>query len=216
MGNALALFYALSAALVVPGYDHVGGHDGVEVYARKDPNRIELMTVGDIAAPPEAVQAVLLDYANASRITKHLAESTILSRTGSELVVYQHLKLPVVKDRDYTLRVSWSDTKRSLHFAIAPDQGPAPKKNMVRMPVMTGRWDLLPLEGGRATRAVYHVEIDFGGSVSHGMVRSGSAKSLPDMYVGIRREAAKPKHFASSAPALSPEEKERVEGVLGN
>jgi Polyketide cyclase / dehydrase and lipid transport len=193
MGNALALFYALSTALVVPGYEHVGGHDGVEVYARKDPHRIELMTVGDINAPPEVVQAVLLDYANASRITKHLAESTILSKSGNELVVYQHLKLPVIKDRDYTLRVSWSDANHSLHFAIAPDQGPAPKKSLLRMPVMTGRWELLPLDGGRATRAVYHVEIDFGGAVSHGMVRSGSAKSLPDMYVGLRRETAKPK-----------------------
>ena len=37
------------------------------------------------------------------------------------------------------------------------------------------------------TRAVYHVQIDFAGSVPRWMVRGGAAKDLPGVFVGMRQ-----------------------------
>jgi hypothetical protein len=55
------------------------------------------------------------------------------------------------------------------------------------MTVLEGRWDLEPIRDGNATRAVYHVQIDFAGSVPRWMVRGGAAKDLPGVYIGMRK-----------------------------
>jgi hypothetical protein len=175
-------------ALIEPTYSPIGGHDGVEVYMRKDTGAIELAAVGELDAPPAEVQAALLDYGAHVRINKNLAESTVLSRTPGEMLVYQHLKLPVIKDRDFTLRVRWNEGQpRGISFSIDGAQGPGPSNKAVRMSTLTGRWDLEPIHGGSATRAVYHIQIDFAGSVPRWMVRGGAAKDLPGVFIGMRQ-----------------------------
>jgi hypothetical protein len=191
MGTAVATFFAVATSLIEPGYVQIGGHDGVEVYLRKDTAAIELAAVGEFDAPPAEVQAALLDYSAHGRVNSHLAESRVLQRRAGEQLVYQHLKLPVIKDRDFTLRVIWNDAEpRGLRFAIDGGQGPAPTKKAVRMTLLDGRWDLEPIGDGNATRAVYHVRIDFAGSVPRWMVRGGAAKDLPGVYIGMRRLVA--------------------------
>ena len=188
MGTLLLSLLTFSTALIGNGYAPIGGHDGVEVFMRKDSGAIELAAVGEFDAPPAETQAALLDYGAHVRINKHLAESRVLSRTPGELVVYQHLKLPVIKDRDFTLRVSWHDgAPLGLAFHIDGTHGPAPTSKAVRMTLLNGRWELEPIRGGAATRAVYHVQIDFAGSVPKWMVRGGAAKDLPGVFVGIRK-----------------------------
>ena len=151
---------------------------------RKDTGAIELAAVGELDAPPAEVQAALLDYAAHPRINKNLAESTVLSRTAGELLVYQHLKLPVIKDRDFTLRVSFNEgVARGSRFRIDGSQGPAATNKARAHELLNGRWDLEPIRGGTATRAVYHVQIDFAGSRSalDGARRrgQGSSRRLP-------------------------------------
>lgn len=187
MGVILVSLLTLSTTLVEPCFTPIGGHDDVEVYMRKGAAIIELAAVGDFDAPPAEVQAALLDYGAHVRVNKHLAESTVLSRDAGELFVYQHLKLPVIKDRDFTLRVDWSDgPRRTVRFRIDGSRGPAPTSKAVRMTILNGRWDLEPIAGGHATRAVYHVQIDFAGSVPRWMVRGGAAKDLPGVFTGMR------------------------------
>jgi len=184
----LASLLAASTALFGVNYVPIGGHDGVLVYLRSDTPVISLAAVGEFDAPPVEVQAALLDYGAHGRVNPHLAESRVLQRRPGELLVYQRLKMPVIKDRDFTLSVAWSDGEpRGLRFAIDGTHGPKPTKNAVRMTLLDGSWDLEPIRGGRATRAVYHVQIDFAGSVPRSLVRDGAGKDLPSVYVGIRR-----------------------------
>jgi hypothetical protein len=188
MGALFVTLLAVSSGLIEPTFVSIGGRDGVEVFMRKDTRAIELAAIGEFAAPPAEVQAALLDYGAHARINKHLAESTVLERRAGEELVYQHLKLPVIKDRDFTLRVRWKDgDPRGLSFAIDRSKGPPATGRMVRMSTLNGRWDLQPIGDGNATRAVYHVQIDFAGKVPRWMVRGGAAKDLPGVYVGIRR-----------------------------
>ena len=175
-------------ALVEPTYTAIGGHDGVEVYMHKGDGPVELAAVGEFDAPPAEVQAALLDYGAHIRINKNLAESKVLSRAPGEMLVYQHLKLPVIKDRDFTLHVRWNEGKpRGITFSIDGAQGPGASTKAVRMSTLTGRWDLEPINGGNATRAIYHVQIDFAGSVPPWMVRGGAAKDLPGVFIGMRQ-----------------------------
>jgi hypothetical protein len=202
MGTVLLTVLAVSTSLIEATFAQIGGHDGVEVYQRKDAAIIELAAVGEFDAPPAEVQAALLDYGSHVRINSHLAESTVLERRRGEELVYQHLKLPVITDRDFTLRVTWTDgVARGLRFRIDGANGPAPTKKAVRMTTLNGRWDLEPIRDGNATRAVYHVQIDFAGSVPRWMVRGGAAKDLPGVYIGMRRLIAERR--SGSVGALS-------------
>lgn len=187
MGTLLVAFFAVGAA-IEPGYVSIGGHDGVQVFLRKDSGDIELAAVGEFDAPPAEVQAALLDYGAHARVNKHLAESTVIDRRAGEEYVYQHLKLPVIKDRDFTLHVRWNEgAPRGIQFDIDGTRGPAPTGKLVRMSTLDGRWDLEPIRDGGGTRAVYHVRIDFAGSVPRWMVRGGAAKDLPSVYTGMRQ-----------------------------
>jgi hypothetical protein len=191
MGTVLLTLLAVSTGVIETSFAPIGGHDGVLVYLHKDAAIIELAAVGEFEAPPAEVQAALLDYGAHARINSHLAESRVLARRPGEQLVYQHLKLPVIKDRDFTLRVTWADgVARGLSFSIDGANGPAPTKKAVRMTLLNGRWDLEPIRDGSATRAVYHVQIDFAGSVPRWMVRGGAAKDLPGVYIGMRRLVA--------------------------
>ncbi len=183
MGTLLISLLTLST-LPLDGLTPIGGHDGVEVYQNKNSGAIELAAVGEFDASPAEVQAALLDYGAQLRVNKHLAESAVLTRASNELFVYQHLKLPVIADRDFTLRVTWSSG--SVSFRIDPTRGPAPSKKLVRMPLLEGQWDLQAIRDGNATRAVYRVRLDFGGSVPRWMVRGGAAKDLPGVFLGMR------------------------------
>ncbi len=188
MSTMLVSLFAVSTALVEPIYSPIGGHHGVDVFMHKDAVAIELAAVGEFDAPPAEVQAALLDYGAQTHVNEHLAVSRVLARHSGEEVVYQRLKLPVISDRDFTLRVSWTEgAPRGLSFSIDDAKGPPATGGVVRMPLLSGRWDLEPIRGGSATRAVYHVQLDFGGSVPRWMVRGGAAKDLPGVYLGIRR-----------------------------
>lgn len=188
MSAFIVSLLALSAALPEPGYVSIGSHDGVQVFMRQDSAIVDLAAVGEFDTSPAEVHAALIDYGAHPKYNKRLAESSVLSRRPGELLVYQYLKLPVIKDRDYALRVGWRDgDPHQLTFAIDGKQGPAPTNKTVRLTTLTGRWDLEPIRGGAATRAVYHVRIDFSGTVPRWMVRGGAAKDLPLVFAGMRR-----------------------------
>jgi hypothetical protein len=177
---------SLATTLAGAGYVPIGGHHGISVYQRPNAALIDLAAVAEFDAPPLEVQAALLDYDDASRISTHIAESRVLSRRGGDMLVYQHLKLPVISDRDYTLRVSWTEgLARGLRFRIDGAAGPGPFANRVRMTILNGRWELEPIGDGKRTRAVYHVQLDFAGEVPRWMVRGGAAKDLPNMFLGV-------------------------------
>src|SRR5258706_11179186 len=105
------LSLALLLAGAAPGYKHVGGRGGVEVYRLTSSPVIDLWAEGDIDAPPAVVRDVLLDYANANALSPRVAESRVLERGEHDAVVYQRLNLPVIADRDFTIRVKWGDAR---------------------------------------------------------------------------------------------------------
>jgi len=159
----------------------------VVVYRLRGSSLVDLAAEGSFAAPPARVQGVLTDYGRHARVVKGVAESRVLSRGRSELVVYQRLDLPVLDDRDYTLAVSWGARGSQLwvKFACANQRGPAPSRGVVRVWTHTGGWLLQPTLGGRATQARYQVQLDLGGSLPRWMARSGAGRELPQLFAAI-------------------------------
>ena len=176
-----------------PGFKHVGSRSGVEVYRLMSSPVIDLYAEGDIEAPPAVVRDVILDYDNAAKVTDNVGESRVLHRGAREVLAYQRLKLPVVADRDFTIRATWGQRGDAIavQYAVDNSHGPAPKKGVVRVSVQQGTWLLEPARGGAATHASYHFQIDLAGSIPKWMVSGSAAKSLPRLFDGLRKQAAR-------------------------
>ena len=93
----------------------------------------------------------LLSFERQQRVIRRLSQSWILERGPDSLVVYQHLNLPVVSDRDYVLSVRWGGD-RGVHwvtFHAITQQGPAPRDGIVRVTDHEGSWQLKPIAAAR-------------------------------------------------------------------
>jgi hypothetical protein len=169
-------------------YHRVAEQHGVTVYKNDHESGIALAAEGDFPAPPDRVIKVLTDYANHPRWNKHLKESRILQRGDDWLVVYERLGLPMIEDRDYTLKVRWGerDGKSWLEFRTDNPAGPAPRGGAVRVSTHEGLWELEPIDGGQRTHARYFFHLDLAGSLPGWMAKGRAGKDVPHLFDQIR------------------------------
>ncbi len=186
--NLSVAILAVTSALVGQGYQQVGERDGVTVYRRHE-HAIDLAAEGDIPAPPEVVRRVLLDYASHPKWVHGLVVSRVLDQRDHQIDVYQRLDLPMLADRDYTLRVTWSDegALRVIRFTTT-DKGPPPQNGVVRLPVHEGSWELMPVDGGARTRAIYRFRMELGGNLPMWLARGRASKDVPALFDAIRQQ----------------------------
>lgn len=191
--HALVIFATVVASQAGPGYKRVGGNHGVDVSRKLATSAIDLVAEGDIEAPPALIRTILLDYPRAHSLSDHVTESKVLATKPEELTVYQHLKLPVVEDRDFTLKATWGEKGPNLwtRFVVDNADGPPVRKGIIRLSTMTGSWELQPIRGGTATHAIYRVQLDLAGTIPKSMVSGGAAKDLPKLFDGVRKEAVR-------------------------
>jgi hypothetical protein len=184
------LLLALAVALAQQGFERVGEREGVVVYRRAGARFIELAAEGELPAPPERVLGLLTDYETHVRWVKGLGESRVLSRGEGTLDVYQRLSLPMVSDRDFTLRVTWGGDgeARWLRFTVHDAAGPAPRSGIVRVTTHDGEWELAASGGGTRTRATYRLRLDLGGAIPSWIARSHALKDVPGLFSAIRRQ----------------------------
>ncbi len=176
--------------LAAEGFTLIDEEHGVKVYRREQRPGIELAGVGDLAASPERVQKVLIDYPNHPRWQKRLAENKILAAGQGFLDVYQRIAVPVIDDRDFTLHVTWGSEGEVLwmRFISAPDRGPPVVREAVRVTDHQGGWRLEPRDGGRATHAVYRFHMDLAGSVPSWLGKGRAAEDITHLFGNIEKQ----------------------------
>lgn len=172
------------------GYDLLHRGASAVVYRRRGGQMIELAADGHFSATAARVRAVLLDYGRHASFVKGVAESRVLARTSSSMVVYQRLRVPVLSDRDYTMVVDWGGSGSRLwtRFGVDNRRGPPPRPGLVRIFIHEGGW---LLAAGRAggTDARYLLRLDLGGSIPRWLARSGAGREIPALFDSIGRRA---------------------------
>jgi hypothetical protein len=183
----VAVLFMLSTALSQQGYDRIGDRSGVVVYKRAS-HAIDLAAEGDIDAPPDVVLRILTDYASHPKWVHGLLVSRVSDKTERSLDVYQRLHIPPLSDRDFLMHVTWSSDgdARVIEFRASNDKAPPPTDGVVRIPVHEGSWQLLPVDGGRHTHAVYRFKMELGGSLPMWMARGRACKDVPGLFDAIR------------------------------
>jgi hypothetical protein len=182
-------------------------HNGVTIYSRPHAGSSlkEFKAIGEIAATPHAVCAVIEDVAAYQSFMPYTTECRLLKRDNDSLVSYQRVSPKICCDRDFTLRTyrsSWPTAAGSVYsnrWESANDLGPAKKSGVVRVPLCQGSWLLEPA-GADETRATYSVYTDTGGLIPAFIANHFSLTAIGEIFAAIRKQVKEPKYNAPRVP----------------
>ncbi len=159
----------------------------------------EVRVTGHANISPEMMAKTVWSHHEYIQFMPHLKSLKVLAETPNERLMYQQLKMPVVKDRDYTVRVrrSADPVTRVFEsvFETANDAGPPEDASHVRVTKIKGSWTLSPDENGTGTDVVYQVYSDPGKELPLWIVNIAQNNAAPDvvraMISRAERSAAK-------------------------
>jgi ribosome-associated toxin RatA of RatAB toxin-antitoxin module len=179
----------------------ISNKDGVTIHRRQRPASNESKAVGEIAASPALVHAVINDVESYASFMPYTAECRVLKRDGDSVVVYQRISAPLTSDRDYTVRIRSSSktvdgsTTYVSKWETENALGPAEKSGVVRVNLCEGSWLLEPA-GPNTTRATYLIYTDSGGIIPKFIKETGSQIGLRKLFAAIRKQVLDPKYAA--------------------
>jgi polyketide cyclase/dehydrase/lipid transport protein len=181
---------------------------GITIYSRtREGSGIkEFKSVGIIDAPASAVFAVIDDSEAYPTFMPYTAEVRVLKRDKDSVIAYQRLELPLVSDRDYTLRSrfqKWLGSDGAIYrirWEPANDLGPPEKAGVLRVNVCEGGWLLEP-DGDGGTRATYSIYTDSGGTIPTFLANNGSRIAIRKVFEAIRKQVKDPRYHADKIEA---------------
>jgi len=171
------------------GYKKVAREAGVTVYKHRHSSLIRLGADGRFRGTRAQVSAALLDYNRHAGAVGRVSKSKILKRGEGWLLVYQRLSLPVISDRDFTLKVSWGNQEgvHWIRFRCYRGKGPRRRDGVVRLSHHQGSWQLRATRDGKGTIARFQVSSDMAGNLPRWIARSGAHGDIPDLFRAIQK-----------------------------
>jgi ribosome-associated toxin RatA of RatAB toxin-antitoxin module len=166
---------AALAAAGDAGWTRVGEHDGVVVERRSVAGSpvLEVRASGRSSRPPAAVMETVWNHREYVRFVPYLKRLDVLDEGPDWLVVYEQVAMPLVRDRDYTIRLrrtAFPETGRfEVTFRSEPGAGPPEDDGHVRVRSIEGSWTIEP-DGEGGSRAAYTVRNDPGGAIPSWLV----------------------------------------------
>ena len=111
---------------------------------------------------------------------------------------YQYLSLPLISDRDYTLKVT--DETPAFEPGQAPafyksawveanDKGPKPRDGVERVLVNKGFWKFESVDAGKKTRITYYLFTDPGGMVPSFMANKANTQAIPNLFAAVKKNS---------------------------
>ena len=162
----------------------------------------EFRGVGEIEAPSSVVFAVLNDPEAYPSFMPYVAEIKVLQRTKDSTVAYQRLSVPLISDRDYTVRSEHSESQGLdgpvylIQWSSANALGPPPQPGVQRVQSCTGSW-LLEATSPGVTRATYLIQSETGGAIPAFIANHGSQVAIRKVFAAVRKEVLEPKYAES-------------------
>ena len=169
-GLLVVLLLVAGAHADEAGWQRVAEHDGIVIERRTDdgPSIHEVRATTRSSLSPAAIMATLWKHDEYVQFVPYLKRLDVLRDEGDAKLVYEQLRVPLLKDRDVTLRVTRTVSAEGGPCEVAsvavPEEGPPESSAYVRVRTNVGRWRLEPTaEGG--TAVTYVLRADPGGLV---------------------------------------------------
>src|SRR5262245_52140239 len=144
-GVIVALTAVASAHAGDAGWERIAERDGIVIERRAaEPPMREIRALAHSPLPPAAIMATLWKHDEYMQYVPYLRRLDVLEDDGDSKLIYEQIKVPVVKDRDVTVRVTrtfFPDTGTyELNSVAVPDEGPAESRDFVRVRTSVGHW----------------------------------------------------------------------------
>jgi ribosome-associated toxin RatA of RatAB toxin-antitoxin module len=162
----------LALASVAPAADgqwqQLDQCDGITIERRStwDSSIRELRLTASSPVPPAAMMATIWRHDEYVQFLPYLKRLDVLRDEGDAKLIYEQIHVPVVKDRDVTLRVTRTSSPDTGTYEVSsvavPDEGPSESRDYVRVRTSLARWRLAPAVGG-GTTVTYTLRTDAGG-----------------------------------------------------
>ena len=158
------------------GWQRVAERDGVVVESRatSKPSVYELRATARSSLPPAAIMGVLWKHEEFPQFVPYLKRLDVLRDEGDVRLLYEQFHVPVLKDRDATVRVTRAFSPATGVYEMTSiatsDDGPPPRDDYVRIRESRGQWRLVPADGG-GTAVTYTIRADVGGLAPAWIVR---------------------------------------------
>ncbi len=167
---------------------------GLQIWMRRVPDsrlrEVRAETV--IWAPADAIWRTLDDVENHHQYMPFVVDAKVVKRTPEEVLLYQRIDPPLVKQRDYGLRVFIDrDAQGKAYrrrFVVANEVAPDLPDNTVRVQLVRGYWELQPLSPHR-TAVRYVVHTDPGGNVPKRIINLGAKRAVTRLLNAVREHA---------------------------
>jgi hypothetical protein len=199
---------ATAAADAAPQWIPDGITDGVRVERRDVPGshydelRLSLFSRLSLESLCDAIYPKVVG-ANPERRFKKME---LLRQTDDERWTYEQISVPVVSDRDYVMHVKRTQPASSgrceVTFETVADPSRPPVQGLVRIPVIRGRWQLMPVADGRVS-VLYEIFSEPGGAVP-AFLAKGSQRSAAVDFMKIILSRAASQTSSTSAQSVSP------------
>lgn len=193
----------LAAATTTASWEPVDGVQGFKLFQRDTGEATrEMLAVATIDAPPYVVKNAVDDFEADTGRMPFVTEVRVLSRDDEarEAVVYNRTSVPLVADRDYTVRVIDDSFVRDdgqvvyvQRWRVANDRGPRERPGVVRVERSEGYWRFEPLDGGARTRATYFLSATAEG-IPKPLADWGTQNILSGIFEAVRDRVAEPKY----------------------
>jgi ribosome-associated toxin RatA of RatAB toxin-antitoxin module len=180
--------------LMLAAWEPVTQDAAITVERRPAEGRVglyELRITGHAKVTPEQMIDTLWKHEEYEQFVPRLKKLVILKHDGDEKLLYQQVKAPMIKDRDYVVRVRrLSDPAAHVYETVITNAegGPPENADHVRIKAIKARWTLSPAtEGG--TDVVYQIFVDPGESLPSWIVAIGQKSATPDVVRAMIKRA---------------------------
>ncbi len=178
-------------------WEQVHEAEGLSVFVRQVPGSSvrEMRAERIIDAPAQRVWQVVNDLEGYTEFMPYVVEARRVGRDDACSFEYLRLDPPLAKARDYTLCVGQTVDPAAgtfvRHWRTANQQGPAPRRDSVRLDLCNGSWTVTKL-GSRSTHVAYWLHTDPGGALPAWVVNQANRRGLPDLMAALYRRVRDP------------------------
>ncbi len=166
--------------------------DGIEISRRagRTSGYYEYKFVAESPVGPEQLEQFV--WKSFQTAEKPVKKRTFLVNKSDEVVFHDLISVPVVSNREYTMRIvrKKDQESRRFEFRTAPELGPPQTPDYVTMAIVFGCWEIRPGEDG-GSKVTYTVYSEPGGSVTPLIVRGPQLKEATSDFRRTLKDAKK-------------------------
>ena len=153
----------------------------------------EIRVTGHSPLAPAAIFETIWKHQEYLEFVPFLKRLKLLSDTGDERVAYEQLALPLVKDRDYTVRfrrhVDPATHRYEISIEGANEAGPPPDSTHVRVTNIRGGWTTEPGPDGKGSLVRYEMMSDPGGRIPAWVADRTMPRAAADLMRAMLKRA---------------------------